>query len=244
MTKLSQILAVEKGTKAFADKILTGAYHALQRTSALNGLTKTYRVLNENDPVLPSEATNVQVRTEIVIRDVEKALTRLYDVVATKDWANTVAVADVKLPDGTVVLSKVPVTYLLFLEKQLVDLNTFITKLPVLDIAEDWEFDDNKNVFKTPIVETKSMRKVRKVLTLAPATDKHPAQVESYQEDELAGFWSTVKLSGALPAGRVVELSERVQKLADAVKFAREEANSVTVVDQKVGEAFFGYLFA
>jgi len=35
----------------------------------------------------------------------------------------------------------VPATYLLFLEKQLTDLHTLVSKLPVLDASETWVFD-------------------------------------------------------------------------------------------------------
>jgi hypothetical protein len=52
-----------------------------------------------------------------------------------------------------------------------------------------------------------------------------------------------VKFSGALPAKRVSELLERVEKLQNAVKFAREEANGTQAVDRKVGDKVFGYLF-
>jgi hypothetical protein len=65
-----------------------------------------------------------------------------------------------------------------------------------------------------------------------------------YYEDIVVGFWRTVKFSGALPARRVNELAERVERLQEAVKFAREEANNLEVQDQKVGEKVFQYLFA
>jgi hypothetical protein len=57
------------------------------------------------------------------------------------------------------------------------------------------------------------------------------------------GYWRTVKFSGALPARRVEELLDRVQKLQAAVKFAREEANSTTAIEQTVGEKVFQFLF-
>ena len=53
----------------------------------------------------------------------------------------------------------------------------------------------------------------------------------------------TVKFSGALPAQRIHDLLTRVEKLQEAVKFAREEANSMTVEDQKIGGKVFQYLF-
>lgn len=39
------------------------------------------------------------------------------------------------------------------------------------------------------------------------------------------------------------DLLERVEKLQQAVKFAREEANAVEVEEMKAGEALLGYLF-
>jgi hypothetical protein len=39
-------------------------------------------------------------------------------------------------------------------------------------------------------------------------------------------------------------LLARVEKLQEAMKFAREEANNLEVEDMKVGEKIFSYLFA
>ena len=50
-------------------------------------------------------------------------------VLATQDFANCQAKANVVV-DGQTILKEVPVTHLLFLEKQLVDLRTFIDGLP------------------------------------------------------------------------------------------------------------------
>jgi hypothetical protein len=57
------------------------------------------------------------------------------------------------------------------------------------------------------------------------------------------GHWRTVKFSGSLPAQRVNELLDRVEKLQQAVKFAREEANNIEAEEPKVGERVFRYLF-
>jgi hypothetical protein len=46
-----------------------------------------------------------------------------------------------------------------------------------------------------------------------------------------------------LPANRVNELLSRIEKLQEAVKFAREEANNMEVTEQKVGAKVFQYLF-
>lgn len=72
-------------------------------------------------------------------------------------------------------------------------------------------------------MRTVRTKKVPRNHVKAEATDKHPAQVDVYYEDVPVGYWTTVKFSGALPARRVNELLDRVEKLQQAVKFAREE---------------------
>jgi hypothetical protein len=243
MARLNQIIAVEKGVKSRSYAELTDAHQSLQKAALLAGIARTYRPKDEDGEQYPPESTHVQVRAEDALQQTAATLTRLFDVTATKDWANCTAKADVKV-DDTVLLSDVPATYLLFLEKQLTDLRTYVSKLPVLDASESWTFDQASNCWTTEPVLTTKTKKIPRNHVKAEATDKHPAQVEVYYEDVVVGHWRTVKFSGALPAQRVKELLDRVDKLQQAIKFAREEANNSEVVDQRVGDAVFGYLFA
>jgi hypothetical protein len=242
MPKLNQIIAVEKGVKSRSLQELTEAHRDVQKPALLSGIARTYQPKDEEGEQLPPESTKVQVRTEEVIRQVSATLTRLFDVTATKDATNRVATADVVV-DGRTLLADVPVPYLLFLEKQLTDLHTFVKKLPVLDAAETWVFNDSADCWSTEPVRTIRTKKVPRNHVKAEATEKHPAQVEVYYEDVAVGYWTTVKFSGALPAKRVSELLERVEKLQNAVKFAREEANGTEAVDRKAGEAILNYVF-
>jgi hypothetical protein len=243
MPRLNQIIAVEKGIKSRSQKELTEAHHALQKPALLAGIARAYRPKDEEGEQLPPEATKVQMKAEEIIRRTADILTELFDVTATKDFTNCKARADVVV-DGKPLLRQVPVTYLLFLEKQLVDLHTFIKKLPVLDASETWAFDPSADCWATEPVQTVKTKKVPRNHVKAEATDKHPAQVEVYHEDIVVGHWKTVKFSGALPAKRINELVDRVERLQQAVKFAREEANNADVEEQKVGRALLSYLFA
>ena len=243
MPKLNQIIAIEKGVKNDSYKKLTEAHKRLQKPALLPGLSRTYRPRDDEGEQLPPESTRVQLRAEQTIQETGQVLTELFNITATKDFGNCEARADVMV-DGKVVLEQVPVTYLLFLEKQLVDLKTFILKLPVLDQSELWTYDQAQDCWATSPVETTRNKKIKRNHLIAEATTKHPAQVQVYDEDVVVGYWKTLKYSGALPAARVNELLTRVEKLAQAVKFAREEANSTEVKRVRTGEAFFGYLFA
>ncbi|TDD63877.1 hypothetical protein E1293_42300 [Actinomadura darangshiensis] len=243
MAKLNQIIAVEKGVKSRAQRELADVLRVLQKPALLSGISRVYRAKDEEGETLPPESTKVQVKSEDALRDVARSLTRLFDVVATKDWANGEARADIVV-DGQTILARVPVTYLLFLEKQLTDLNALIEKLPVLDAAEAWSYDESQDVWRTDPVETSRTKKVPRAHVLYEATDKHPAQVETFTEDVIVGTWTKVAFSGALPARRVNELRDRVDRLQAAVRYAREEANAAEVDDRQAGDAVFAYLFA
>jgi hypothetical protein len=241
--KLNQIIAIEKGTKSRALQELTEAHQTLQKPALLAGISRTYRPKDEEGEQFPPESTRVQVKAEEIIRKTTDELTKLFDVVATKDWANCTAKADIVV-NGVLLLSQVPATYLLFIEKQLVDLHTFIKKLPILDASEFWIFDASADSWATEPIQTTKTKKIPRNHVKAEATEKHPAQVEVYYEDVLVGNWRTIKFSGALPARRINELLSRVELLQEAVKFAREEANSLEVSEQKVGAKILNYLFS
>lgn len=242
-TKLNQILAIEKTAKTDGERLLTGVHHALQKATLLSGISRTYKPKDDEGEQLPPESTRVQVTVEKALADVQTALTRMWDVAATKDFTNCRARADIVV-DGRVLVANVPVTHLLYLEKQLLGMLTFVRKLPVLDPSETWTRDEATDAWRTTATQTVRSKKVPRNHVKAPATDKHPAQVEMYFEDVLVGYWTTVKFSGAAPAARINQLAERVTKLAAAVKMAREHANSVEVEDVHVGEPIFDYLFA
>lgn len=243
MTKLNQIIAVEKGVKSKANRDFTDLHREVTKTPLLSGISRTYQPKDDEGDKLPSESTLVQVKAEDVLAKVTTSLTNLFDVTLTKEAANASATANVVV-DGKPILSDVPVTYLLFLEKQLVEIREFVSKLPILDPAESWTKDPSSGAYATGIIQTVKTKKVMKNWVKAAATDKHPAQVDVYHEDVIVGTWSTKKFSGALPADRVNTLITRVEALQTAVKYAREEANGTNITDLKAGTQVFDYLFA
>lgn len=248
----AEMIAIKKGVEKRGNDELTAAYHVLQKTgdaSPLNGIDRTYERNDDDGDQFPPQRTSVQVKVPDVIDMVRETWTRLLDVVATIERTNCEARADVIIegdtPDDEVtLLSDVPVTTLLALERHLVHFRTFIDKMPKLDPSRHWDFDDNEGVWKTDAVRTSKTKKVKKVLKLAPATKEHAEQVQVYDADETIGYWSTVLMSGAVQGTYKRELLDRVERLQRAVKSARERANRTPVVDHKIGAALFDHLFA
>jgi hypothetical protein len=241
---LHQLLAVRDGARSVAEKARTAAYHTIQKGEPLGGIQRTHEPRFDEDSALPGEYKRVQVVAEQVVADFSRALTRLLDVTAAVDYTNQLATADVVLPDGTVLVHEAPAPFLIFLEKNLKDVRTFIDKLPVLDPAIDWrEPLAPGQPWRSVELRTTSTKKVLRNHVKAEATERHPAQVEMYSEDTVSGYWTTVKLSGALPAATVARMRERVDTLTEAVKVARGAANLTNVVDPKPGAAVLAYVF-
>jgi hypothetical protein len=241
-SKLNQIIAVEKGTKERVYKEFTGIHQSLSKTEPMQGISRTYQPVNEEGEKLPPEHKYVQVKVQERIARAREILTELFDVTLTKEVGNTKAKADVKV-DGKTILQDVPVPYLLFLEKQLTDLRTFLAALPKLDPADKWEWDEAQGFFKSVEIRTARTKKVTEFVIAAPATDKHPAQVKEVTNDVLAGYWSTVKYSATMEPTQIGELVERTDALLKAVKFAREEANGIEVEQKKAAGPIFEYIF-
>lgn len=241
--KLHQVIAIEKTIRSDSERKFTDAYHRIQKAELMAGVTKTYTPRADDGEQLPSESVKVQTVTADVLDGVAQVLVRLFDFTATKDTANQLAVADLVV-DGTVLGKDLSVSTLLFLEKKLVDLTTFVTKLPVLDPARDWSESDIPGIYRAADIHTSRAKKVPRNHVKAKATDKHPEQVELYYEDVIVGTWTTRLFSGALPASRKAVLLARLHTLALATKAARESANQVEVSDRKFADALMGWLLA
>lgn len=242
--KLHQILAIERGVIADADRdtaLATRGIENLGEQSPLFGIVKTYKPRADDGDPLPGENQHVQIKVEDVLTMVAAANRRLLDVKFTREDSNTRARADVTV-DGNVLIADAPAGYLLYLEDYLRQLKTLLDRLPVLDPAQEWGYDSKRGVYATaPRLSVRSQR-VPQAQVLAEATQYHPAQVRPYEVEVPVGDWTTVKLSGALPADRKAELLRRTSRLAEAVKTAREEANRIDATDRKAGDVVFSYI--
>lgn len=247
MTKLHQIVALAEGKKTNGQKILTKAYHMLQKGAGENspfaGIERTYEKKSEEDSeTFPAESKRVQFKVKDSVGEVKDCLEELWNTLLTQDVANTSAKADVTV-DGKVLAKDVPVTHLMYLEKQLTDLGTFVDKLPTLDPAFDWTFDDNSDAYATKTTQTHKTKKVPRVIEKYKHTEEHPAQVELIYEDKVVGYWNTRHFNGCIPAKDKNDMLARVRRLQDAVKVARTKANDIEVEEQKQAKDLLAYVF-
>jgi hypothetical protein len=241
--KLNQLLASEKSVKTKNERELSDLYKLVQKADLFTGLVKTYQPRDEeNGERQPPETKLIQLKTRDVLVKTREVREELYDIVATKDVTNTKTLASVEI-DGVTIFKDVPCSFLLYMEKQLDDLETLARHLPTLPTDKQWEWDQNNQMYVTKPRESFRTKKVMKNHVKAEATEKHPAQVDVYSEDVQIGTWTTVDHSAALPAVEKERIVSRIQRLKRAVKEAREKANMIDCVEQKVGKALFDYLY-
>jgi len=239
--KLCQIIAIVNGRKSAAQKEITRLHHACQKEGVMAGISRVYRPRDEDGESLPPEAKRIQGSARKMLDDAAKVWTDVMDVVLTQDAANRQAGADIVV-GGETIAADVPVTNLLYLEKQLTDIQTFIDKIPTLDPAAEWEYDANIGCYRTEPIEQVRTKKIQKPIVLYEATKEHPAQVQLATEDVPVGTWSTTFFSGAIPADEKMAMLDRVRGLQEAVKKAREAANSIEVADAEIGKSLFAYI--
>jgi hypothetical protein len=210
--------------------------------SLLAGHETTYRPLAEDGVRLPPKSQKVRLAEDTVLEAVQAVLTRKWDTGRTLDQANSDAYADVRV-DGAILLDRVPVGHLLYLERELGTLHALVSGMPTLDQTKDWTTDGvEPGLHKSAPVETTSTDKVMYNWRRGNGDERHQEQVDVLSRDEVVGYWTTVTVSGALHPKRKAALLDRVSDLRNAVKMAREEANAAQADDVREGRVIFEWL--
>ncbi|TXH15764.1 MAG: hypothetical protein E6R03_06635 [Hyphomicrobiaceae bacterium] len=237
--RLSQVLTVEKGIKQKLNTEGAELHKMNQKPDLFSGMVRNYEKSHDDGEDLPSEDKKVLGLASSNLMKFASLWADLADVTATKDFANASAFG--KLDIGGEEVS-VPVPYLIWLEKQLDDMKTFVSNLPELSPERDWTLDENRGFYKSNTVKTVRTKKVPKVVVLYEATDKHPAQVQLQNEDVLVGYWETTHLSGAVSRVDKHTLLAKVEKFRNSVKQAREEANTYLTTRSSLGSMIVSHL--
>lgn len=241
--KLNGVIAVEKDYKNHAHKIGSEIHLRLKKPDFFNGQYKTYQKKKENDDTFPPDNKHVQYKVPELLNKLKKAYIPLYNITIQKDEANSGASADIVV-DNKVIYANVPVTALLFIEKQLKDHRTTVEALPVLDKAEAWTEDkSDPHMWRAAPSQTIKTSKEQEGLVLHGPTEHHPAQTAIITKDRVVGHWNTEKVSGAIQQKVKDRMLDRVDVLLHAVTLARETANDKVVgPDHKLGEAVYAFL--
>jgi hypothetical protein len=86
------------------------------------------------------------------------------------------------------------------------------------------------------------MELVRKHVVVAPATDKHPAQVAVTENKEVRAVKSTTNLSGRISTLQKSKMLARADMIINALKKARQTANDVEHSNRQIAQNFIDFL--
>lgn len=247
MGKMHELLAVEASISGNLGRDRAETLHVLGKSENFRRevVTKTY--FNAEDANL-----NAMTETALVTTVPDRIkwhmgfLSKYLDVQVQKDKTNQSAMADIVLEDGTVLLKDVPATTLLMLETKLgVDLRKIFETIPTLEAATKWEFNVGEGLFVTGPVSSIHTKKIMKPVILAPATEKHPAQVKESTEDVAIAKSERMIYSGMITSAMKAELLLKLDALVAAIKKARQRANQAEVVGiNRFGETLTRWLIS
>lgn len=239
--KLYQHIITESDVKNGAEKIKAETLKVFKGRDLFEGLHKEYLPKDASGDMLPTEEKEVVTTVAERLAWTEAKLVELFDFELTKDATNMSAKADLEV-DGHVIATGVPVTFLLSLEKRLTEIRNCYDAIPTIDMSKKWEEGGRKGIRKFGPVEQYRTAKKTVAVTLAPATDKHPAQVKAETEDVQIGKFMTTYYSGASHPKEKADLLSRVDRLIEATKRARMKANEVEVTEQNIGKGIFEFI--
>jgi hypothetical protein len=251
MSKLHEVLAVEADLEGKAKRIAEEAVATFKSKAHLfSGKVRTLQLFKGDDDVSRQAAEQAERQEQLLVTTVPdklkyvwESLISHWDSVAQKEATNQTAKGDV-IVNGTSVLSNVPVTFLLSLESKLRQLRGLYEVIPTLEPNINWQPapDIDPNVRRSPETAILKTAKATDFRTVAPATDKHQAQVVQVEKTDNVGVYKTTTTSGMVTPAQKSEWLGRIDTLLRAVKQARQRANEAELVPVNFSESLLRYI--
>lgn len=246
MAKAHELLAVEGDLSQTATMMLAEATATFaKKPDHFKGHTRSLNYFDETRS--KENVTETKVLVTTVDQKLDHVLTHLgayYDAMLQKEATNQTAIADL-IVNGKEIGKGLPATFLLGMETRLKSLREVVQAIPTLDPATSWEKDENtgKGVYVSPPQTEFKTEKKLEYATLAPATERHPAQVKDWTIDVRVARLETIHRSGMWSVARKAEVLDRIDTLMHGIKQARQRANLAEVVKVQIASNLFKAIF-
>lgn len=247
MPKLHELLAVDNSLKTQSTTTRNELRNTFEKKTHLFSrkqvvITPIEEGKKQTTEVQSSIQTSVAKELKWIGNFIAKELDSEYLI----GMANKTAQADVILENGDIILKDIPSTVLLSLEKQLTEVRELAKAIPTLDPAKGFVQDPNEEpgISKARDVVKTRTAKGKKVITLAPAVEKHPAQVQLIDIDEPVATLEEQEWSSLITPAEKAEILDRAEDLIRAVKKARSRANDMDAnTTLKIGGKLTKFIF-
>lgn len=244
--KLHEFLGSQSQVFTQAEKVRTDLATTFEKKRHLFGESLVqYTPDGEGAHTTTESQSTLQSTVASELKWVSEILAKAYDSEATIDEGNMTARADVTLDNGTVLLTRVPATQLMQLDKRLGELHQLVQQIPTLDPAKGFTPDPDRGVgvYKAREVRKRRTKKDQVPLVLLAPTKEHPGQAQLITKDVEIGTIHEQEWSGLITPATKAKILERVEELRRAVKQARTRANDMEVQEQKIGRTLLDYVF-
>lgn len=248
MAKLHELLAVDSNLRGQAEATRKELINTFEkRRTHFSEIIKTFKSNEEGHEDVVESKMGLQTTVGKEIAWISEKIGKAINTGHQIDEANTAAREDVILEDGRRLLSKVPATSLLQIEKRLKEVQGLIEAIPTLDPAKGFEADTQRGagIFKARDVIKPRTHKTEEFIVVVPPTDKHPAHVEKKVYDKVIGEILEQEWSSLLTISGKGDMLDRVEALIRAVKAARSRANEQTVdtKENRIADALLSFVF-
>lgn len=231
--RLFEYIVVEGEARAVAQRAVDDLSNTFEKKRHLFEETrKTFQPRDEGAAAVVEEQSDIQSDVMKELRWLASIVGPALDTAVGVQAGNALARADVEV-DGRALLTGVPATGLLSIDKALGQFLNVLAKVPTLDPAKGFSLDPDRGerIYRARDVRKTRTKKVEKFVTVAAATEQHPAQVAKVTEDEPVGTIVEQAWSGLITPAQKSEMMFRCERLRGAVKQAIQRANAVEVSD-------------
>jgi hypothetical protein len=244
--KLHELLAVEGDLEGTFKRIVEEAINTLaKKPDHFIAMQKKLEMFDDEKKQENLEERKEMVTTVLAKMDyVAEHSIRYFDAVYQKEKTNQKAVADLVV-DGNILATNIPATFLLGMETKLKRVRELYESAPTLQPGIKWDEDSNLGIgvysAVFPDIKLKTAKTFQHKILVAP-TDKHPAQIEKWEEQIPVGkYTTTTQCSMLTPLKKSIFLG-KIDKLIQACKQARQRANTQEVEVVSIGKQLFDYI--
>lgn len=247
MAKLHELLAALQDRKVQAKKVLDDTRTYLRKNDKFEGFVRSYRPFQVQEGQSADAVIDDKKEVNSVVSEQLDYLKRIVgqalDAEITKEETNASGKAVAELTvDGQSLGTYSAATFLALLNL-LNNLRQVYEAIPTRDANYLWYASSEKrDVWQSePIIANKTEKRTDFV-TVAQATEHHPAQVREVVADKVVGEYKKTLFSGAITSYEKAELLDRLDTLIRAVKEAKSRANEADVKEIKLADKIFNYL--
>lgn len=243
MPKQHEILAIKSGVVGKFAKLKADLIDLfVNKKLHFSKIITVFKPVAEGAPDVTEQNTEMQTTVHKELAWIGVDFAKVLDLCHTINLTNCIAKADVSIGELKL-LTDIPATGLLELEKYIVSFKELVEKVPTLDPVKGFTVDSaNNGWYKAQDRVTSRTAKEPYVLTLAAATDKHPAQAVEKSRDVVTGNKHEQEWSGMLTPSEKSKMISRCEDLITAIKAAQSRANNTETKSAPIGDSIVKYL--